>query len=59
MTWIQVLNDDGSESVNLSDIYAIEGFPTKILLDKEGKIIFRAVGNTPEIYKEITKIFGE
>jgi len=59
MTWIQVLNDDGTGSVDLSDLYAIEGFPTKILLDKDGKIIFRAIGNTPAIYEEIRKIFGE
>ena len=60
MTWIQVLNNYDIEKVDLPKIYGIQGFPTKILLDKEGKIFFRILGNDPEkLDQKLKELIGE
>ena len=41
ITWLQVLNNDELEKMDVVKAYGINAFPTKILLDKEGKIIYR------------------
>ena len=50
--WIHLL-DAKRKYVKL---YAIEGFPTKILLDKEGKIIYKETGESKEFYVEVEKL---
>jgi thiol-disulfide isomerase/thioredoxin len=60
MTWIQVLNNYDIEKVDLPKIYGIQGFPTKILLDKEGKIFFRIMGSDPEkLDQKLKELIGE
>ncbi len=59
MTWIQLLNNYGIDKTNLVELYYIEGFPTKILLDKDGKIILRELGDLPELYSKIKELLGE
>ncbi|PSL47206.1 thiol-disulfide isomerase/thioredoxin [Chitinophaga niastensis] len=48
LTWIQVLNNAGMEKFDAVKAYGVTAFPTKILLDKEGKIIARYVGQEAE-----------
>lgn len=43
--WIQVLNNYDKAAADLVMSYGINGFPTKILLDKNGKVLFKIVGN--------------
>lgn len=45
INWIQVLNNYDKATNNLAMSYGITGFPTKILLDKNGKVLFKLVGN--------------
>lgn len=60
MTWIQVMNNYDKATTNLVTLYAIQGFPTKILLDKDGKVVFRILGNQPEKLDEKLKaVMGE
>jgi len=44
LPWLQILNDDGKGKTDVVKLYGISGFPTKILIDKEGKIVLRTVG---------------
>ena len=44
MTWTQILNNEGKEECDLLKLYNITSFPTKILIDPEGKILARFVG---------------
>ncbi|PTS99664.1 hypothetical protein DBR11_11800, partial [Pedobacter sp. HMWF019] len=44
LPWIQIMNDEGKEKSDIVTVYNIKGFPTKILIDKEGKIIWRFTG---------------
>ena len=50
LSWIHVRNE-GNPDVTL--LYGIEGFPTKIILDKEGNIVKTVVGEDPEFYKHL------
>jgi len=59
MTWLQVLNNEGQETFDAVKAYGITAFPTKLLLDKEGKIIVRQVGGSSEIDEYLKKIFGK
>ncbi len=58
MTWIQVLNNEGIADFDAVKAYGITAFPTKILLDKEGKIIARYVGDSAQFDDKIKEIFG-
>jgi len=42
LPWTQILNDQGQ--VNVVDLYGVNGFPTKVLIDREGNIVMRIVG---------------
>lgn len=50
LPWIHVRNE-GNPDVTF--LYGIEGFPTKIILDKEGNIVKTVVGEDPEFYKHL------
>lgn len=57
--WIHILNDEGKDESDVVQLYSISAFPTKVLLDKEGKIIYRGVGNTSDLDDQLKKILGE
>lgn len=57
--WIQVLNNEGVEKFDAVKAYGVTAFPTKILLDKEGKIVARYVGDSEEIDKKIAELLGK
>jgi thiol-disulfide isomerase/thioredoxin len=58
INWVQVLNNEGIEKSDAVKAYGVSVFPTKLLLDKEGKIIARYIGDTDEINVALNKIFG-
>lgn len=54
LDWTNLYNGNGQEIlVN----YAVEGFPTKVLIDKEGKIVQVFVGESEELYEKLDKLF--
>lgn len=52
--WHHLIND--KKNNNLVTKYNVRGYPTKILLDPEGKIIARYVGETEELYKKLDEV---
>lgn len=59
MNWIQVLNNYDKKQSDMVMAYGIDGFPTKILLDKEGKVLFKIVGNGgDELDRQLKSVFG-
>lgn len=44
LTWTNVINNEVSMKQDVVQLYSIEGYPTQILLDKEGKIVARWLG---------------
>lgn len=45
LTWLQVLNNENGDKFDAVKEYGVTAFPTKILLDKDGNVIGRYVGN--------------
>ena len=53
LPWTNTMEGNSEASVK----YAVSGFPTKILIDPEGKIVEVFVGETPELYKKMDELF--
>lgn len=53
MPWIHVRNEGNPD---VSVMYGIEGYPTKIIVDKDGKIVKKIVGEDPEFYKFLDEL---
>ena len=45
------------ETANISDLYGVRGYPTKIVIDPEGKIAKVVVGESPEFYEYLDQAF--
>lgn len=56
LPWLHVYNPRSSSVCN---DYAITGFPTKIIVDPEGKIAKTVVGESPEFYQFLDEKFGK
>ena len=56
LPWLNVYNP--RESKLLAD-YAIQGFPTKILVGPDGKIVKTIVGEDPAFYTMLDELFGK
>ena len=56
LPWLNVRADDGSD---IFTKYAIQGFPTKIILSPEGKVVQVFVGEDPQMYKFIDELLSK
>lgn len=54
LPWLHVRNE-GDPDVSL--LYAVSGYPTKIVVDPEGKIAKIVVGESPEFYEYLDQLF--
>ena len=54
LPWINVYNDKLS-AVNVK--YGIEGYPTKIVIDPEGIILIREIGEGESVYTKLESVF--
>ena len=58
LTWTQILNNEGKDLYNLVDLYHVTSFPTKILIDPEGKIAARWSGSSATPDDKLRELFG-
>jgi thiol-disulfide isomerase/thioredoxin len=63
LPWQQILNNEGIEKCDVTNLYNVFAFPTKILLDKDGKIIGRFTGTSigsdkDGLTEKLKEIFG-
>lgn len=56
LPWTQLLNNEGAEKQDIVKLYGVSAFPTKILLDKEGKILARYTGDGTDIDGKLTEL---
>jgi len=56
LPWIQLLNNEGADQQDIVKLYGVSAFPTKILLDKEGKILARYTGDGTEINGKLAEL---
>lgn len=54
LPWLHVYNPDGS---TICDDYGIQGFPTKIIIGPDGKIVKTIVGEDPAFYELLAELF--
>ncbi|RXK57858.1 redoxin domain-containing protein [Lacibacter luteus] len=58
--WVHVLNNEDKATQDLVKEYRVTAFPTKIMLDKDGKILLRITASaTDDIDVMLEKIFGK
>lgn len=56
LPWLNVRADEGSD---IFTKYAIQGFPTKIILSPEGKVVKVFVGEDPQMYRFIDELLSK
>lgn len=56
MPWLHVYNPDNT---SVREDYAIQGYPTKIIVGPDGKIVKTVVGEDPSFYQFLDDTFGE
>ena len=54
LPWTNVLNATGEADVSV--MYAVKGYPTKIVLDTEGRILKTILGESPEFYSYVDSL---
>ena len=54
LPWTNLYNGDGQEIVIA---YGVQGYPTKIIIDPEGKIVEAFLGEDPALYKKLDELF--
>lgn len=59
LPWINVLNNEKKEQMDIVKTYQISGFPTKILVDENGNILLRVIASaTDDIDVALKEIYG-
>lgn len=59
INWVHVLNNEEKEKQDIVKDYRVTAFPTKILLDRDGKILLRITASaTDDIDQMLEKIFN-
>jgi hypothetical protein len=54
LPWLHVRNTDETD---ITVKYGIQGYPTKIVIDPEGKVAKIVVGEDPAFYKYLDELF--
>lgn len=55
LNWVNLF----AENEKIANQYGIEGYPTKIIIDKEGKIVLKTTGESDEFYDKIDELFNK
>ncbi len=56
MNWVQLINQEGNVDTNASVKYAVKGYPTKVIVDKDQKIASIFVGESEDFYKKLDEL---
>ena len=54
LPWLNVINDKTNNDI--SKLYAVSGYPTKVVIDPEGNMAKVIVGESPEFYEYLDKL---
>ena len=55
LPWLQVRCPDDQQTI--ASQYSIEGFPTKVIIDPDGKLVRTVVGEDPAFYTFLDELF--
>ncbi len=56
LSWLHILNANGAN--DLAVMYNVEAYPTKLLIDKDGKLIQIFIGESNLFYQKLDSLFG-
>lgn len=56
LDWVQLFNQTSIDAITL---YGVTGFPTKFILDKNHKVVFKVIGEDPIFYKKLDELLGK
>lgn len=56
MNWPNILVGKGEQDFVAK--FNVQGYPTKILIDKNGKILLRSVGEVESFYQDVEKLIA-
>lgn len=54
MNWVHVMN---LTDMDVPVLYGVSGYPTKLILDPEHRILARIIGESPDFYKKLDELF--
>jgi thiol-disulfide isomerase/thioredoxin len=54
MNWVQLYNQTKDDA---SVLYGVTGYPTKFILDKNHKVVFKVIGEDPAFYTKMDELF--
>lgn len=54
LTWVNLYN---GEDVGIVMAYGVQGYPTKIIIDPEGKVVQAFMGESRELYDKLDEMF--
>ena len=57
LSWLHILNANGAN--DLAVMYNVEAYPTKLLIDKDGKLIQIFIGESDLFYQKLDSLFGK
>lgn len=58
INWVHILNNEVNATYDVVKMYGVSAFPTKVLLDKDGVVIARFVGDSEKLDEKLKEIFG-
>ncbi len=58
LPWTNVLNANGSDAPDVGLLYAVESYPTKIIIDPTGKMLKITTGERSAFYEYLDKLFN-
>ena len=58
LPWLQVRCDDEALQT-IGQLYHLQGFPTKVVIDPEGKLVKVVVGEDPQFYTFLDELFAK
>lgn len=59
MTWVNVLSETKKDQASVASTYSINAYPTKILIDRNGKILKKFVGSGKEKADELDQLLKQ
>ena len=54
MNWTNLIMLEGD--ANIPQMYSVKGYPTKVIIDPEGRVVKTVVGESPEFYTFIDEL---
>jgi thiol-disulfide isomerase/thioredoxin len=58
LVWTNILDNEDRDVCNVVQLYAISAFPTKVLIDPQGRIVGKWVGGGSQQDEKLKEIFG-